>query len=112
MEGILKSAPTDAVVQPVVQRDTQPVMFNGVPLMMVEFFELDPRNLSSQEKRQLNEIYEFFRKPDSKQEDLYSAMRSIEQARGITSESRVNRMHRWIKINQQINDLRVKRDML
>ena len=112
MEGIAKSAVSviDAPIT-VTPVTTQPMMLSGVPIMMIEYFELDHRNLDSRSKQQLNDIYEHFR-GEGRQEDIYSSLRALETKRGAGGSDRIERLHRWIKISDQIKNLQLKRELL
>lgn len=111
MEGIAKSVPMEVAPVVIEHQTTQPIMISGVPMMMVEYFDLDYRNLDGKTKQQLNEIFEHFR-GDGKQEDIYANLRALEAKRGAFGEDRIEKLHRWIKISEQIKNLQAKRELL
>ena len=101
-------------VAPVVTETTQPVAtIGGVPMSMVEYFDLDYRNLESREKKQINEIYDYFARQDKPLEQIWMDLRDIERRRGLTTnEKRHERVWRWIKLSNQIQSLQSQRDTL
>ena len=101
-------------VAPVVTETTQPVAtIGGVPMSMVEYFDLDYRNIDSREKKQLNEIYDYFSRQDKPLEAIWSDLRDIERRRGLTTnEPRHARVWRWIKLTKEISSLQSQRDTL
>jgi hypothetical protein len=112
MEGLAKSAESINVTPvTVTPESTQPMMLGGVPIMMIEYFGIDHRNIGDTEKRQLNDIYEYFR-GEGRQEDIYAGLRALEAKRGASNEGRIERLHRWIKISSQIKELQSRRELL
>lgn len=109
MEGLVKSAPVINPTSTVANNTTQPIaMFNEVPMFLIEYYGLDPRNIDDRQKKVLNETYDYFAgKPI---EDIWRTLRGVELKSGIGNEPRYEKVWRWVKLTKQINNLQEKRD--
>ena len=71
-------------------------------------------NLTNGDNQQLTEIYDFLRgdTPEMTQLELLSKLRTLEQQLGIPSlgERRLDKVHRYVKIQSQIRGLERQRD--
>lgn len=113
VEGIAKEAPNKKYTPPPKHEEvSQPVIYKGVPLTLVEYFDVDIRAMSDKTVKQINEIYEFL--PDGNMGDKLVELRKVERKLGqpTLSETRYGRIWNYLKISRNIGNLKKQREAL
>ena len=117
--GLAKSAP-----QPVVAVETPSAVvvsdgimsFNGLPLSVADYFNVDIFSLDETQKNRLTEVYTWAKNkvPEGGMGDVMSKISELERQLGATSigEKRSDRLWRWCKLASRIDDLEKERTAL
>lgn len=116
MESWVKGNPNAEVVQPIGTVDSQPipVSFEGVPLDIIRFFDIDTRTMDNKTKEKLNDIYKFSNSEGKPMGDILQGLKMIEYQMGqsVVGESRYGRIWNYLRVQNTINDLVKQRDSL
>ena len=116
--GLAKSAP-----QPVVAAETPAVVisdgimsFNGLPLSVSDYFNVDAFSLDDKDRARLTKVYTWAKQkvPEGGMGDVMSKISELERQLGAASigEKRSDRLWRWCKLAARIDDLEKERTAL
>ena len=116
-ESMLKAVPTVST-EPV---DSKPVgtsepisrtlVYEGVPLELMHYFNVEMRNISEGALKHLGEIYNLMDGKNKQMGDLITEIRKVENKLGQPSntETRYGRVWHYLKLTNRINDLEKQR---
>lgn len=109
MDGLAKTAQSQEIQIPLSIPETAniPVLIDGTPIELMDYFDLDIRDADSRAKGQLRDIYSMTQEGARDIGDILSRMRNIERQLGHPSfgETRYGKIWNWLKISGRINDL-------
>jgi len=114
---LAKSAPVETpITQPSLSLSDGVMVYNGLPLSVPNFFNVDAFSSSETETQRMNEIYSWARNklPDGTLGDVMTEISKLERQLGSTvcGESRIDKMWRWTKLSNKIVDLEKERNTL
>jgi len=114
---LAKSAPTETpVLTPSLSVSDGVMVYNGLPLSVPNFFNIDAFKASETETTRMNEIYSWAKNkvPEGTLGDVITKISELERQLGATvvGESRIDKMWRWTKIQRRIEDLEKERTAL
>jgi hypothetical protein len=112
---LAKSAPQPITETPtpVVTQVDGVMIYDGLPLSVPNYFNVDSFKLSDTEKDRLNSIYEWAKTkvPEGTMGDVITKISELERQLGATAigENRIDRLWRWCKLSFRIDDLEKER---
>jgi hypothetical protein len=114
---LAKSAPVETpITLPSLSLSDGVMVYNGLPLSVPNFFNVDAFSSSETETQRMNEIYSWARNklPDGTLGDVMTEISKLERQLGSTvcGESRIDKMWRWTKLSNKIVDLEKERNAL
>lgn len=91
---------------PVATQSLTP-MVNGVPVDIINYFNIDIRNVDNRENSQLSEIYKLLKNDSKTDSDVILEISTIERKLGSPAynESRYGKIWSYLKINSRIEDM-------
>lgn len=111
MDGMLKGPPS--IVAPPTHNDSKPIfaMEQGVPVDILEYFNIDPNDYGLVDKKQLNEIFNICVESCESKSELLEKLKFIENKIGVPlpGESRPVKIHRYLKVSKRIEELEKQR---
>lgn len=115
--GISKAAPVLDSPQPMhehVPMAQPPIVFEGMPLEMIRYFDIDVRQIDNRIRKQIMDIYTFSCQEGDSIGDILLKVRAVEKRLGVSSlnETRYGRIWNWLKINRNIEELHKQRSAL
>jgi len=115
---LAKTAPTETPVTstPSLSVSDGVMVYNGLPLSVPNFFNIDAFKASETETTRMNEIYSWAKNkvPEGTLGDIITKISELERQLGATvvGESRIDKMWRWTKLSRRIDDLEKERTAL
>jgi len=115
---LAKSAPLETSLQPtpLLSLSDGVMVYNGLPLSVPNFFNIDAFKASETETDRMNQIYSWAKNkvPEGTMGDLITEISKLERQLGATvaGESRIDKMWRWCKLAEKIEDLEKERTAL
>lgn len=115
---LAKSAPVASPVQstPSLSLSDGVMVYNGLPLSVPNFFNVDAFKASETETNRMNEIFSWVKNkvPEGTMGDIITKISELERQLGATvvGESRIDKMWRWTKLSHKIEDLEKERNAL
>ena len=110
---LAKSAPQPTEPQPTITQADGVMVYDGLPLSIPNYFNVDAFKLSDEEKGRLGSIYEWAKTkvPEGTMGDVLTKISELERQLGATAigESRLDRLWRWCKLSFRIEDLEKER---
>lgn len=99
--------PPSNIAAPPVQTQSITPMVNGVPIDLIEYFNIDIRNIENRDNEQLSEIYRLLKSDSETDADMLLKIGEIEQKIGMPAfnETRYGRIWSYLKINSRINEM-------
>lgn len=107
------SNPTETISIPVSIDAPTPMILSGVPIDMINYFDIDIKNLDDTQRNKLNDIYKFL-SDKSKDGSMYSRLRELELKLGSSDihEKRYNKIWNYLSISNKIQSLENERRLL
>jgi hypothetical protein len=89
-----------------------PMMINGVPLEIINHFDVDVRAMDNRTQGRLQDIVKFL--PGEKLGDKLISLRDVERKLGAPAhgETRYGRVWNWLKVTSRIDDLVKQREAI
>lgn len=98
--------PSNMTAAPVATQSIVP-MVNGVPIDLIDYFNIDIRNLDSRDSNQLSEVYKLLKSDSETEGDVLLKIGEIERKLGSPTynETRYGRIWSYLRINSRINEM-------
>lgn len=98
--------PSNIAASPVPTQSITP-MVNGVPIELIEYFNIDIRNTDSRDNNQLVEIYKLLKNDGETDGDMLLKIGEIERKLGSPAfnETRYGRIWSYLRINNRISEM-------
>jgi hypothetical protein len=92
------------------------MVYDGLPLSISDYFNVDTFKLDQKEKERMNEIYLWAKSktPEGTMGDIMTKISTLERQLGATAigDKRMDKMWRWVKLANRIEDLEKERTAL
>jgi len=107
------SSPIESVSIPVHIESNSPMLLSGVPIEMINYFDVDTKTLDDKQRNKLNDIYSFLN-DKSKEGSLFSKLRELELKLGSTEihEKRYNKIWNYLTISNKIKEMEDERRLM
>lgn len=98
--------PSNIAAAPVSTQSITPSI-NGVPISLIDYFNIDIRNIESRDNNQLAEVYKLLKSDSETDGDVLLKIGEIERKLGSPAynETRYGRIWSYLKINSRINEM-------
>lgn len=98
--------PSNIAAAPVSTQSITPSI-NGVPISLIDYFNIDIRTLESRDNNQLSEVYKLLKNDSETDGDVLLKIGEIERKLGSPTynETRYGRIWSYLRINSRINEM-------
>lgn len=98
--------PSNIAAAPVSTQSITPSI-NGVPISLIDYFNIDIRNIESRDNNQLAEVYKLLKSDSETDGDVLLKIGEIERKLGSPAynETRYGRIWSYLRINSRINEM-------
>ena len=108
-QGLAKTSPSQNVISSVspITRESPPLIFDGVPLDLMDYFQIDFKNSDSDSKNKLREIYSILKDDYPDITNLLSKLSDIDRKLGAHGyqETRYGKIWNYLKVTEKIKGL-------
>ena len=119
IQGMAKEAPTPQVVEttkvtPVAEQSTADIGWNGVPMSVYRFFNVDFGREEQRNLDQIKEVYNWAKDGISEEGDMLRKISSLQIRLGApgVGQQRHTKLYNWVLLNRNITNLLKQREAL
>lgn len=108
---IRRTPPPTNANAPSIPTQAIPIMIDGVPLEIIQYFNQDIRALTMRDKEQLREIYDIYKNDSQDMGDVLLKISEADRRIGTPSgmDSRWGKLWAYAKLNSRIGELEKQR---